>query len=65
MSPPVESDDFRLDPELVLADPSASFWLRAAVREALARDPVDALNDALALAQVLDSHLRRQLDLDR
>ena len=65
MSPPVESDDFRLDPELVLADPSASFWLRAAVREPLARDPVDALNDALALAQVLDSHLRRQLDLDR
>ncbi len=28
--------------EEVLRDPSASFWLKAALRSALARDPVDA-----------------------
>ena len=48
----------------LLDDPTASKWLKAALREAVRRDPVDALNDALVLAAVLDSHLRRVLDLD-
>jgi hypothetical protein len=40
--------------EEVLRDPAASFWLKDALRSALARDPVDAANDAEVLAQVLD-----------
>jgi len=40
--------------EEVLRDPSASFWLKAALRSALARDPVDAANDAEVLARLLD-----------
>lgn len=48
----------------VLDDAAASNWLKAALREALQRDPVDALNDALVLAAALESHLREVLDLD-
>lgn len=48
----------------VLADPAASLWLKAALRDALRRDPVDALNDALLLAALLDSHLREVMDLE-
>lgn len=40
--------------EQVLADPAASFWLKACLRSALDRDPVDAANDADLLAQLLD-----------
>lgn len=38
----------------VLADPSASFWLRHALLAALSRDPVDAANDAELLARLMD-----------
>jgi len=48
----------------VLDDAAASKWLKSALREALHRDPVDALNDALVLAAVLESHLRATLELD-
>ena len=48
----------------VLDDAAASKWLKNALREALHRDPVDALNDALVLAAVLESHLREMLELD-
>ena len=44
--------------EEILADPAASFWLRAALRSALARDPVDAANDAEVLARLLNRHCR-------
>jgi hypothetical protein len=44
--------------EEVLRDPSASFWLKAALRSALARDPVDAANDAEVLALLLDRRCR-------
>jgi hypothetical protein len=44
--------------EEVLRDPSASFWLKAALRSALARDPVDAANDAEILARLLDRRCR-------
>lgn len=37
----------------ILADPTASYWLKDAIREALARDCVDAANDAEMLARVL------------
>ena len=39
-------------------------WLKRALREALERDPVDALNDALFLAGILEDRLRSLLGLD-
>jgi hypothetical protein len=50
--------------EEVMADRSASDWLKTALRAALERDPVDALNDTLALAGILEDRLRNILDLD-
>jgi hypothetical protein len=47
--------------EEVLRDPSASFWLKAALRSSLGRDPVDAANDAEALARLLDRRCRSLL----
>lgn len=50
----------------VLADPSASYWLRDAIKSAMKRDPLDALRDAETLAEVLRENLadieRRNLD---
>lgn len=37
----------------VIADPAASYWLRDAARAAIARDPVDAVNDADCLLGLL------------
>jgi hypothetical protein len=48
----------------VLGDRAASSWLRSALESALERDPVDALNDALLLAAVLDAHLRTELGFE-
>ena len=48
----------------VLDDAAASKWLKNALREALTRDPVDALNDSLVLAAVLEAHVREVLDLE-
>jgi len=50
--------------EDVMADPSASVWLKTALRAALERDPVDALNDTLALAGILEERLRTILELE-
>jgi hypothetical protein len=47
----------------ILDDPTASDWLKGALRSALERDPVDALNDALLLAGTLEERLRTFLDL--
>jgi len=49
--------------EEILDDPAASDWLKAALRTALERDPVDALNDAFLLAATLEERLRAVLDL--
>ena len=49
----------------VLADAATSTWLKTSLRDALRRDPVDALNDALVLAALLEAHLREELDLER
>jgi hypothetical protein len=49
--------------EEILDDPSASDWLKGALRSALERDPVEALNDALVLAATLEERLRAALDL--
>ena len=58
MNPPAELPDEVLEAQVVLADPSTSFWLKSAIEAALTRDPVDALIDALVLAAVLDGRLR-------
>jgi len=50
MNPPAEMPDEVLEAQVVLADPSTSYWLKSAIEAALTRDPVDALNDALVLA---------------
>jgi hypothetical protein len=50
--------------EQLMVDPATSFWLKATVRTALDRDPVDALNDALVLAAILDARLRVTFGLD-
>jgi len=42
--------------EKVLADFSASDWLKTALNTALLRDPVDASNDAQVLADLLKRH---------
>lgn len=64
MNPPVEPTDEVLVARDVLENPATSYWLKSAIEAALARDPVDALNDALVLATVLDGHLREVLELD-
>jgi len=45
----------------ILNDPAASDWLRQALQAALERDPVDAANDAEALAQILIARAERIL----
>ncbi len=55
-TPEIEGDE-------ILEDPAASDWLKGALRSALERDPVDALNDALVLAATLEERLRAALDL--
>lgn len=56
----------------VIADPATSYWLRGALRAAIARDPVDAVNDAallMAMLQpwataILDAHTARTAEPD-
>lgn len=48
-------------PEDVLRDPAASIWLKDALRSSLARDPVDAANDAEVLASLLEERFRSLL----
>ena len=52
------------DIQAILEDPAVSDWLKVALTEAIERDPVDALNDALLLAQALDDRLRETLGLE-
>ncbi len=47
----------------LLADPSLSYWLKGALQTAAARDPLDALNDAEALCQVLTERAKAVLEL--
>ena len=41
--------------ERVLNDPSASYWLKDALKQAFDRDPVDAASDAAILAVLLQN----------
>ena len=52
----------------IRTDPSASYWLKAALEALDERDPVDAYNDAQALArvqQVRDSETNREWELSK
>jgi len=46
----------------ILGDPTTSGWLKAALRSAISRDPVDAANDADVLARVLNDRCRHLLE---
>lgn len=41
----------------IRTNPASSFWLRDAIDSSLKRDPVDALNDAEILVQLLKARL--------
>jgi len=45
--------------QFVLADVYASYWLKGALRSAVERDPVDAVNDAEHLVDLLRERLNR------
>ena len=47
--------------EAVRTDPSCSRWLCEALTTALARDPVDAANDADALSMILEMRAKAML----
>jgi hypothetical protein len=51
----------RSEIEQVLSDPAASPWLKEALGSALARDPVDAANEAEVLFRLLDKRCREIL----
>ena len=55
------SDDLSQGVAEILGDPAASFWIKQALKTALARDPVDAANDADVLAEVLSQRCSRLL----
>lgn len=59
---PTEHDDDLPTIEQIMADPAGSFWLKRALSAALARDPIDAANDAEVLAQLLDRRCREILN---
>lgn len=67
MGTPVIRED-TVPPEIaaLLADSSASTWLRASLWSGLMRDPVDAARDAHVLAEALEAwathHLQRALE---
>ncbi len=50
--------------EQLLASPSTSDWLKAALQEALRRDPIDSANDATVLAEVLNARADATLAVD-
>lgn len=52
----------QIDVGVILADPSVSYWLKAAIKSSLQRDPVDALGDAETLCEVLRQKLASMLD---
>lgn len=46
---------------VLMSDPSASFWVKTALKTALERDPVDAANDARMLADLLEQRAQALL----
>lgn len=46
----------------VISDPASSYWLKDALSLALDRDPIDAVNDAEALFDLLDLRTSAMFD---
>ncbi|RIA46262.1 hypothetical protein DFR49_0797 [Hephaestia caeni] len=57
-------DRKRSEIEKLLEDPATSFWLKAALRAALTRDPIDAERDASTLYLVLRCRAEQALKSD-
>ncbi len=49
--------------QAIATDPTASFWLKRAIRDAADRDPIDALHDARHLHAILAARWDELLDL--
>lgn len=47
--------------EQIIKDPSASYWLKDAIRSTMARDVVDAANDAEVLSAILNAKAENAL----
>lgn len=45
----------------VIDSPTVSYWLKDALKSALTRDPVDAVNDAELLVLILKDRMQRLL----
>lgn len=54
-----------MTPEDVLSDPTASYWLKEAIRACLERDPLDAAADASVLANLMESRLAARVGQGR
>jgi hypothetical protein len=54
-----------MNPETILQDPAASYWLKGALEKALPRDPIDALNDAEILVAALRTNLQDRVKQSR
>jgi hypothetical protein len=54
-----------MNPETIIQDPAASYWLKAALEKALTRDPVDALGDAEILVAALRTNLQDRVKQSR
>lgn len=58
------ADDGLPPVEKLLSDPGTSFWLKAALRAAMTRDPIDAERDAGTLYLVLRCRAEQALKHD-
>jgi hypothetical protein len=58
VSVPVSKTTGPASVQRILTDPTSSDWIKSALHAALQRDPVNALNDALLLAGILEERLR-------
>lgn len=50
--------------QAILDDPSASFWLKAKIKEVKDRDPVDVLNDMQLLEVVVKAKIMSEHNVD-
>jgi hypothetical protein len=53
---------YQAETRKVLADPTASYWLKDAIQSAMERDPVDAANDAKFLSNLLTARCNHLLN---
>lgn len=54
----------KLDENIILSDPSVSFWLKNAIEESKRRDPINALSDAELLTKLLQQRCEQAFNQD-